>query len=208
MGAPSLDTKISYAQYLAHEHESEVKHAFHDGEIYAMAGGTRHHGAIALAFASELRGSMNAGACGCTVYNSDVRVSLRARHSMYPDAMVACPPIESPSHDADAVSNPVVILEVLSPTTADWDLAGKFELYREFTSLRHYLVAHADTWRVMHFERQADGRWIMGEHGAGSVIHLAALGVNVSVDAVYAGLVAQGGPARDAVPAPRGPRRG
>ncbi len=208
MGPPSLDAKVSYAAYLALERGSEVKHAFHDGELYAMAGGTRNHGAVGAAFAGELRASMGAKGCGCVVYSSDVRLSLRERHAMYPDVSVACPPIEAPPHDPEALANPVVIVEVLSPSTADWDLAGKFELYREFLSLQHYVVAHADAWRVLHFERQADGRWLMDEYGPGDTIVLTALGCSIGVDAVYAGLVAQGGPTREAVPARRGPRRG
>ncbi len=208
MGAPSLDTTMTYAEYLAHELDAEVKHAFHDGEIYAMEGGTRAHGAIATSFSTELTRAVETAGCGCKVFNSDVRLSLRERHAMYPDVSIACPPLVPPPHDGEALSNPVVIVEVLSPTTADWDLAGKFELYREFTSLRHYLVAHADAWRVMHFERQADGRWLMDEHGPGDVIELSALGCSISVDAVYARHAGDVGPARDAVPAQRGPRRG
>ncbi len=108
----------------------------------------------------------------------------------------------------------MLIVEVLSPTTAGWDHSGKFALYQLFPTFRHYLLAHADAWHVQHRERMEDGSWRLTEHGPDDVIHLTALGIDLAVAEVYGPLVVlqgdplgkKGGPARDAVPVERPPR--
>jgi Uma2 family endonuclease len=199
MAAPALRHALSHADYLRIEDASEAKHALHAGEMYAMAGGTLLHAALSGALGGELRALLRARACGCTVYSSDLRLTPRPGQSMYADVTVGCPPTEAPAHDPHALANPVLIAEVLSPRTADWDMGGKFRLYREFASLRHYLLLHTDAWLVVHHERLEGDAWRATEHGPGSAVVLSALGVTLSVDALYADLVAQGGPARDAV---------
>jgi Uma2 family endonuclease len=125
---------------------------------------------------------------------------------MYPDVSVVCPPFEAAPHDPNAIANPTVIVEVLSPSTAGWDMGGKFEIYRSFPSLRHYLAISPDGWHLHHRERIADGTWRFTDHGPGGLLFLSALGVSLEVDALYAPLVAQGGPPRDAVPSVPRPR--
>jgi Uma2 family endonuclease len=167
--------------------------------LLQRSGGTLLHAALSGAVVLELGSKLRARACGCTVYSSGLRLTPRPGQSTYADATVGCPPTEAPAHDPHALANPVLIAEVLSPRTADWDMGGKFRLYRAFASLRHYLLVHTDAWLVVHHERLEGDVWRATEHGPGGLVALSALGVTLSVDALYAELVAQGGPARDAV---------
>lgn len=201
MAAPVLKPEpLSHAEYLAIEAASEERHELYEGVMYAMAGGTLEHAAIGARSIQLLGRAIDAGGCGCVVFSSDARVSAEAGESIYADATVVCGPVERAAHDPHAIANPVVLVEVLSPTTAGWDMGGKFELFRRFASLRHVLFVSSDAWHVHHRERIADGTWRYTDHGPGTTVELTALGVRLEVDALFAPLVAQGGPPRDAVP--------
>ena len=209
MAAPVLKPEpLSHAEYLAIEAASEVRHELYEGVMYAMAGGTRTHGALGTRVGLLLGSQLETCGGGCTTYGSDVRVCPDTGESMYPDLTIACPPIEESPHDPHAIANPVVLVEVLSPSTAGWDVGGKFELFRRFASLRHVLFVSSDAWHVHHRERISDETWRYTDHGPGTTVELTALGVRLEVDALFAPLVAQGGPPRDAVPVFPRPRLG
>lgn len=194
---------MTHAEFLAFEASSDLRHAFHDGEVFCMAGGTRMHGSVATRLATALNNRLDARGCGCLAVGPDVRLTPREGDSMYPDVSVTCPPVVAPAWDPEAIANPVAVVEVLSPSTADWDRGGKFALYQLFPSLRHYLIAHADAWCVQHRERMADGSWRLTDHGPDDVIHLSALGIDLPMSEVYAPLLRSGGPSRDARPVER-----
>ena len=194
--APTRHPFVTLPEYRAMEATSEVRLEYVDGEVFAMAGGRRWHNHIGSGFVGELRNAVKG--CGCYAYGSDMKVHVNEGAEFYPDATVVCRPVTFPEGDDCAVTNPVVIVEVLSPTTAVWDLTGKRERYATLASLQHYLVAHADAWQVHHYRRNPDGSWRVTFHGAGDTIDLDAVGVTLSVDAVYAGVEDVGGPARDA----------
>jgi Uma2 family endonuclease len=148
------------------------------------------HAALSAAVAGELSRSLRG--TGHTVYSSDQRLTPRPGESMYADAIVACPRAAAPPHAPRALANPVPIAEVLSLATADWDMGGKFRLYREFASLRHYLLLHTDAWLVVHHERRDGDTCRTTEHGSGSSVTLSALGTTVAVGGLYAEVFAQG----------------
>lgn len=206
MANAAARTTLTHAEFLLREAASDVRHALHDGEVFAMAGGTRIHALTATSLATELTRALEAAGRDCGVYGSDVRISPREGQSMYADVTVACPPVAAPAYDRDAIANPVLVAEALSPSTADWDMGGKFALYREFRSLRHYLLVHTDAWHVLHYARQPDGAWRLTEHGPDDTIELSALGLTLPVRSIYARVAAQGGPSPEALPM-RAPRR-
>lgn len=125
-------------------------------EIHAMAGGSREHNSIAratfLSLAQQLRGSP------CEPFSSDTRVKMsEAGGYAYPDIMIACGP-EFTDDKLETLSNPVVIIEVLSPSTAAYDHTGKWALYRHIPSLQDYLMISTDAPRVERYSRRgADG---------------------------------------------------
>jgi Uma2 family endonuclease len=196
MGLPAPHTHVTLAEYRAMEATSEVRLEYVDGEVFAMAGGRRWHAHIGSGFVRHLGNALDG--CGCYAYGSDMKVHVHEGAEFYPDALVVCRPVAFPEGDDQAVTNPVVVVEVLSPSTAVWDLTGKRERYATLASLQHYLVAHADAWQVHHYRRLTDGSWRVTMHGAGDTIDLDAVGVKLSVDAVYAGVEDVGGPGRDA----------
>jgi Uma2 family endonuclease len=153
----ALRHKLNYthAEYLGFEASSNVKHEFLDGQIYAMAGGTPEHAALAAAAITLLGPQLRGGQC--RPYNSDLRVRTPSGLTTYPDVTVICGPRELDAADSLAVTNPTLIVEVLSRSTEEYDSGDKFEHYKTLPSLREYvLVSHRER-SVEVRSREADG---------------------------------------------------
>ncbi|MFM9963094.1 MAG: Uma2 family endonuclease [Planctomycetaceae bacterium] len=148
-------------EYLAVERVSEIRHEFYRGELFEMVGASEAHNLIADNVTFALRERLRDK--GCRAYSSDMRVQVSANGLYtYPDVVVACPPIEFEDETRDTLLNPQVIVEVLSKSTEKYDRGKKFDLYRELSSLKQYVLISQTEARVASFVRQADGAtWLM-----------------------------------------------
>lgn len=175
--------RSSYAEYLALEASSDVKHEYVSGAIIAVAGGSIEHGRLM----SRLNALLSRALEGrpCVVMPSDVRVRIRAaERTTYPDLHVVCGRIERDPEDDHAVVNPIVIIEVLSEATAEADRGDKFAAYRRLRSLGEYvLVSQAE--RRIDVLRRDGRRWHLDEYGPGERLSLETLAVELAVDDVY-----------------------
>jgi Uma2 family endonuclease len=127
-------TKITEEEYLRLERAAEFKSEFVSGEIFAMSGGSPKHSLLAANWLGELRKKFRGGRCG--VFNSDLRARTERTGSyVYPDVSVVCDKLAMYAGSDDVITNPKLVVEVLSPSTADYDRGHKFELYREIPSL-------------------------------------------------------------------------
>jgi Uma2 family endonuclease len=171
--------------YLDGEQRSEIKHEYLRGEVYAMAGGTPEHAALAMAVGAALTTAL-AGR-KCRVFSSDLRVRVEATDlSTYPDLTVICGRFEHAAADPNAATNPTLIVEVLSDSTEAYDRGEKFAHYRRLPSLREYLLVSQREPRLEAYRRNAAGEWVLSEAGAGEVLVLASLeGVRLETDAIY-----------------------
>jgi Uma2 family endonuclease len=178
------EARMTYAEYIAAEAASDVRHELLDGEVHAMAGGTPEHAALAAAFLGELRVALRGRPC--RIYSSDLRVRIRATGlTTYPDASVVCGSLETDADDPNAIVNPVVLVEVLSESTEAYDRGAKAAHYRRIPSLREYVLVAQDEPRIEVHRRTAHGRWELLEARQGEMIELASLGVALDVGAVY-----------------------
>jgi Uma2 family endonuclease len=175
--------QYTYAEYLAFERSTDVKHEYVNGLILAMAGGKPEHGARAVraivALGGQLRGKP------CVVYDSDVRVRIRAaKLAVYPDVSVVCGRSETDPEDSDAIVNPVLVVEVLSPSTEQYDRGEKLDAYKTLPSLREVVLVAHDARRIDVWRRTADA-WTLTTYGEGGIVPLESLGVSLEVDDVY-----------------------
>lgn len=177
--------KTTYAEYLALEARSvDVKHEFIAGEVSAMSGGTPDHGALAMAFGGLLRQALLGKPC--RVYSSDVRVRVLATGmAACPDVSVVCGRLETDPEDADAITNPVLLVEVLSDSTEARDRGVKAAHYRHIESLREYVLVSQRERRVEVYRRNEAGPWELFESEAGARVELASVGCTIAVDEVY-----------------------
>jgi Uma2 family endonuclease len=185
MADPARKLTYTHEEYLAQENASATKHELIHGEIFAMSGGTVEHGALAANVIGELRALVRDR--GCRVLTSDVRIRVEATGMVtYPDASVACPPIQVDPQDRFAVLNPVLIVEVLSNSTEDYDRHDKLAHYRRIPSLRDYLLVSQNERRIEHYRRNDDGSWTFRDVFPPDTVKLS-LGGEISASEVYLG---------------------
>jgi Uma2 family endonuclease len=154
--------KLTYAQYLELERQTDTRHEFLNGEAWAMAGGTLTHAALAGRVIFALGGMVDRERCH--VYTSDAKVRVvETGLSTYPDASVVCGRPERAPDDRNALINPLVLVEVLSDGTESYDRGAKFAHYRHIPSLRAYVLVSQRERRIEVYEREAGGPWVLAE---------------------------------------------
>jgi Uma2 family endonuclease len=182
----------TYAEYLALEDESPIRHEYLDGEIYAMAGGSPDHAALAAVVIALLGSRLPPG---CRTFTSDLRVRMpETGLSTYPDAAVICGRTQRAADDPMAVVNPVALVEVTSPSTEDYDRGEKLRHYKHLSSLREVLVVSHREPRLTLHRREDGGNWAVVEAIAGQELTLESLGARLSVDDVYGAGLEDAGP--------------
>lgn len=171
------------AEYHALEADPDVKHELLDGIIVAMAGASPRHNELRGQFEALLRAGL--ASRGCYVASADQRVRIKSgQRYFYPDLVVACPP----SFDDDrprSLTNPRLIVEVLSPSTARRDRGTKLDAYREHEGLDDILLVKTDQRLVEHHHRVSRSEWLVTLVREGPVV-LKDLGVTLSIDELYA----------------------
>ncbi len=183
MSKPIRLHRYAFAEYLAIEEIARVKHEFLDGEIYAMAGGTPEHAALAAVVTTVLGEQLRGGPC--RVYSSDLRVRILATGlATYPDVTIVCGPTERDPQSATHVVNPRIVIEVLSDGTEEYDRGEKLEHYKKVSSLMAVvLVSHRER-KIEVWSREASA-WEVTVHGSGQVARIPSLDCRLDVDAVY-----------------------
>jgi Uma2 family endonuclease len=190
----AAQTTMSYAEYVAAEVTSPVKHEWLRGEVFAMAGGTLEHARLSAGIIGELQASLRGRPCG--VFSSDLRIKVQETGlSTYPDVSIVCGKPEALSDDPHAIVNPIVLVEVLSDSTEGYDRGEKclrgrsrpsnFAHYRRIPSLREYVLVSQREHRIEVHRLNESGRWELYEAVAGESITLTSLGCQLSVDEVY-----------------------
>jgi Uma2 family endonuclease len=172
-------------EYLELEREAELKSEYIDGYIVAMAGASESHNLIVTNSVREL--SIQLKGRDCRVYSNDMRVDLREREMFaYPDVVVVCGDPQFADEGRDNLRNPVVIIEVLSPSTESYDRGVKFIKYRRIEALKEYVLVAQDGALIEHYVRQPNGDWLMSEAAAlDAVVSLSSIGCALSLGEVY-----------------------
>jgi Uma2 family endonuclease len=179
--------RYTYADYLAVELESSTKHEFLDGEIYAMAGGTEDHSALS---AQVLRVLGNAiGDRPCRTHTSDLRLYVEAVGlATFPDGSVVCGGVQQHEASPRATAlNPLVILEVTSDSSEDYDTGDKLTYYRTIPSLRDYVIVSHRERRISVHSRNQAGEWTTRVAISGGRVAVESLHCELIVDEIFRG---------------------
>jgi Uma2 family endonuclease len=173
----------TYEQYLAFERDADTKHEFVDGEIYAMAGGSPRHNTLALRIGTALDLGCPPG---CAPFQSDQKVRVLATGRVaYPDASMVCGPLERDpaDHTGHTLTNPTLLVEVLSPSTEDVDRISKRRDYQLIPSLREYVLVSQEQPHIEVYRRDDQGIWEYREVNEGAV--KLATGPTLDLSAIY-----------------------
>jgi Uma2 family endonuclease len=176
---------ITPEEYLARDRAASFRSEYCNGEMFAMSGASRAHNLIVTNLVAELRNRLRSR--DCEIYSNDMRVQVSAGGVYtYPDVLVVCgKPLLADQH-GDVLINPLLIIEVLSESTKDYDRGGKFADYRRIASLKEYLTVSQTEMLIEQSVRQPDGGWLLRELlPANGAIPISSLGIDLSFNDVY-----------------------
>lgn len=182
---PQHPQKMTAEEYLAWEAKQEFRHEYVDGEIIAMTGGSLPHNDIALNFYTALRPHVRQRGCRVNVSDAKVQARKNSRY-FYPDVVISCNPDDLKARDF--VRNPKVIVEVLSPGTANYDRGDKFKYYRQIPSLQEYILVNSEEITVEVFQRGEGKMWLYYEYEAGEAIALPSIEFECPIEVLYEGV--------------------
>ncbi|MDQ0638501.1 Uma2 family endonuclease [Pedobacter sp. W3I1] len=172
-------------EYLEMEKASTVKHEYFQGEIFAMSGATFNHNLIfsnifgPLFF--KLKGSK------CIPFGSDMRMNISENTLFtYPDISIYCNEIKHLSEDGDTILQPTVIIEILSPSTKNYDRGKKFNLYKDIPSLKEYIMIDSESVLVEAYYIDDEQNWVLHKHEEISdILNLVSMGFDVALTDIY-----------------------
>ena len=175
---------MTQAEYVAAEERAVERHEYLRGEVFAMAGGSLEHAALASALARDV-GSALVGK-PCRVFFADARVRIDATNmTTYPDLSVVYRRLVRSAGDERALLNPIVLFEVLSDSTEAYDRGAKASHYRHIPSLQEYVLVSQSEPRVEVQRRNSAGHWELHEYAAGQAVRLESRDISLPVDALY-----------------------
>jgi Uma2 family endonuclease len=183
MGQVAPKTGFTASDYLAWEPAQAERHEFLDGEVFAMAGAEDRHVTVAGNLYIALR--QHLGGSPCRTYMSDMRLHVAAANSyFYPDMLVTCSALDLAS--AMVKTEPKLIVEVLSPSTAAYDRGLKFSHYRRLASLEEFVLVDLDTRTTDCYRKGADGLWVLHPFARGEAVTLASVALELSAAQLFA----------------------
>lgn len=187
MSAMPITTERLYTveEYLELDRASEIPHEYLQGRIVAMADPSREHSLLVTSVVASLYNQLRRKPC--EVYPGNMRVQIPSADVFtYPDVTVVCGEPELAGERRGTLLNPTVLIEVLSPSTSDYDHGRKFAYYRQLASLVEYLLVAQDEVRVEHYARQPDGSWRLEEtDDSAAVLDLPSIGCTLALAEIY-----------------------
>ncbi len=183
MGLPKFKTKISVEDYLDGEDVSNKRHEFINGEVYAMAGASDDHNVIAGNLFGNLWGHLRDDLC--QVFMENMKLRFDESNFYYPDIFVACD--ESPESRFYR-DEPVLIIEILSPSTREIDRREKLNIYQQIPSVQEYIIIEQEKIHIELHRRQPDGNWLTHFYNKSDrdvEIEFQSVGMKITLDEIY-----------------------
>jgi len=178
--------RLSIKEYIELEQESNIKYEYHDGWVYAMAGGSINHAIIVGNTFSAANTALMENNSPCYPLNSEAKLHLAPHPKfVYPDAMVVCGDLKRSEWYAEAILNPVVIIEVLSTSTESYDRGDKFYFYRHIESLKEYILIDQYKPLIEKFTRESELWDIARITGMDNAFDIEFLGISISLELIY-----------------------
>ena len=186
MGALSAP-KLSVEEYLALDRVAEVPSEFHDGEMFPIEAVSVRHARLSRKVESWL--DQHFKDTGCEVFSAPLRVRVSPTKFVLPDLLVVCGSLKLTDEHQDTITNPKVILEILSPSTTGYDYGLKFRLYQLLASFEEYILISQDEPRVDRYRKTARDRWDLSIYtGLDAVVPIESLSLSLPLAEIYHGI--------------------
>jgi Uma2 family endonuclease len=173
-------------EYFQWEEGQKLRHEYVNGEVYAMSGGTINHSKIASNLNFILKSHLRGG--GCQILTSDARVNIvQSNDYVYPDLSVTCDDRDRVT--IQAIKYPCLVVEILSPSTANYDRGDKFRMYRRNPSLRDYLLIDTEKIAIDLYRHNELGNWEIVNYQAKDLIELESINLSCLIEDIYEDIV-------------------
>ena len=184
---PQEKTDMTPEEYLALERSSiDIKHEYYGGEIFAMTGAKTNHVLINTNITAGLHNRFVADNSTCRIFSNDMRVKIESKSGyVYPDIAVACGDIEFEDNQFDTLTNPIVIIEILSDSTEVHDRTEKFDLYREIPTLQDYILVSQNKCRVEHHIKGPDMWGTLYYTDMEQILKVESIGCEIAISEIY-----------------------
>lgn len=179
---------ITVAEYIAQEQATGTKYEYHNGKIFALAGGSINHGLLCGNIYSELRNELKRKKSNCKPLTSEIKLNIEDQNIyVYPDTMVVCGGIEKSVKEENSVVNPILIVEVLSKSTANYDRGDKFFLYKQISTLQEYVLIEQDKAQVdVFYKKPGSDLWRISRfEGLETAIKFQSIDVEIKMSELY-----------------------
>ncbi len=187
MSQPQAKIPFGPDDYLAWESDQAERNEYVDGEVFAMSGASDTHVTIALNIAVALKTALRD--TPCRPFISDMKVQVEAANCFfYPDILVTCDPRDRSPQASHIKRHPVLIIEVLSPSTEAFDRGDKFAAYRQLDTLREYVLVSSEARRLDVFRRDDTGHWVLYPFAENEALELASVELRCPVAEVFEGI--------------------
>ena len=182
MGHAAVKIPMTAEEFIAWDDTQAERREFVRGEVFAMSGVEERHNTVSLNIVMALRNHLRG-----TPYRSfmsDVKLRVEAADCyFYPDVMVTCSAEDT--RDTKIKRHPVLVVEVLSPSTAAYDRGAKFADYRRLPSLAEYLLVDTESRRCDLYRKGADGLWVLHPFEPGQALHLQSVTLDLSAEVLW-----------------------
>jgi len=184
---PKSNTYYTPEEYLQQERKATHKSEYYKGEIFAMAGASLNHNRIVSNTIFAIRDGLRKKGKNCEVFPSDLRLHIPANTLYtYPDVSVICGEPQFTDDNFDVITNPIVLVEVLSESTKSYDRGEKFKLYRDIETLQNYVLVASDSHLVEVFTKKTDNFWELRIYeNLDENVELGSLNISVSMQEIY-----------------------
>lgn len=177
-------------EYLELEAHSLTKHEYHNGKMIEMSGGTVVHNQLGGKVITQLNNVIDAHDAPFQIYTSDMKIRIESvNRFVYPDAVVVTIKPEFYKKRKDVITNPLLVVEVSSNSSAAFDLGDKFNMYRSIATFQEYLIVSQEKYHVSRFYREATDLWRTSDYyNLDEMIMLQSMGLEISMKGIYKGV--------------------
>jgi len=183
---PQNKQKMTPGEYLALERSSlDIKYEFFNGEAFAMVGAGRNHNRINVNLTRELSYDFKTDQFACDLFSNDMRVKIKDSYA-YPDIVIFCGDAEFEDNEFDTLTNPVIIMEILSDSTEAFDRGDKFAYYQVIPTLKEYILVSQKKYRIEQFILSDDNKWEYRSYeGREKVLKMESIGCELRLSEIY-----------------------
>ena len=188
MSAMPKRRKLTVEEYFAIELKADRKSEFFDGEMFMMAGASREHNIVVRNLVVRFHGQLEL--CSCQIFFSDMRLKVsRTGLYTYPDLLIVCDPPEYAPENRDTLTNPQVVIEVLSDSTERYDRTTKFRHYKQLPSVKEYVLVSQSEPLIERYTRLSDETWAQADFvGLDATFTLATVKVSIPMSYIFRGV--------------------